>query len=136
MAEVEAIKKHLGDKVVVQETPFVIHFDITINNTVKPFTDIRVRKALNLGIDRYTAGKVLYGLTGLRDVGAFTRPGAEGAMAPADLEKYPGFGRDAEKNRAEARRLLAEAGYPNGFKVVLKNRRVGKECRSRWSPYH
>ena len=29
-----------------------------------------------------------------------------------------------EKNRAEARRLLAEAGYPNGFKVVLKNRNV------------
>src|SRR2546426_395521 len=30
----------------------------------------------------------------------------------------------ADKNRAEARRLLAEAGYPNGFKVVLKNRNV------------
>ena len=28
------------------------------------------------------------------------------------------------ENRAEARRLLAEAGYPNGFKVVLKNRNV------------
>jgi len=45
-------------------------------------------------------------------------------MSPGELEKFPGFGRDAEKNRAEARRLLAEAGYPNGFKVVLKNRNV------------
>ena len=123
-AEVDAIRKQLGDKVTVQQTPFVIHFDISINNTVKPFTDVRVRKALNLGIDRYTAGKVLYPLTGLRDVGAFTRPGTEYAMAPAELEKFPGFGRDAEKNRAEARRLLAEAGYPNGFKVVLKNRNI------------
>ena len=120
----ESIKKQLGDKVVVQSTPFVIHFDIAINNTVKPFTDVRVRKALTLGIDRYTGGKVLYALTGLRDVGALTRPGTEWAMSPAELEKFPGFGRDAEKNRAEAKRLLAEAGYPNGFKVVLKNRNV------------
>jgi peptide/nickel transport system substrate-binding protein len=123
-AEVEAIRKQLGDRVVVQQTPFVIHFDISINNTVKPFSDVRVRKALNLAIDRYTAGKVLYPLTGLRDVGAFTRPGTEWAMSSAELEKFPGFGRDAERNRAEARRLLAEAGYPNGFKVVLKNRNI------------
>src|SRR5499427_8751443 len=124
LSEVDAIRKYLGDKVTLQQTPFVIRFDISMNNTVKPFTDIRVRKALNLAIDRYTAGKVLQGLTGLRDVGAFTRPGTEWAMAPAELEKFAGFGRDAEKNRAEARRLLAEAGYPNGFKVVLKNRNV------------
>ncbi len=124
LAEVEAIRKQLGDKVIVQQTPFVIHFDIAMNNTGKPFTDIRVRKALTLGLDRYTGGKVLYGLTGLKDVGALTRPGTEWAISPAELEKFPGFGRDAEKNRAEARRLLAEAGYPNGFKVVLKNRNV------------
>src|SRR5438128_3785027 len=89
-AEVEPIKKQLGDKVVVQQTPFVIHFDIAINNTVKPFTDIRVRKALTLGLDRYTGGKVLYALTGLKDVGALTRPGTEWAMSPAELEKFPG----------------------------------------------
>ena len=42
-----------------------------------------------------------------------------------------------------------EAGYENGFNVELyclnfrvnaddrsEERRVGKECRSRWSPYH
>ena len=123
-AEVEGIRKQLGDKVVVQHTPFVIQFGIAINNSVKPFTDVRVRKALTLGIDRYTGGKVLAGLTGLKDVGALTRPGTEWAIPPAELEKLPGFGRDAEKNRAEARRLLAEAGYPNGLKVVLKNRNI------------
>ena len=123
-SEVEAIKKQLGDKIVVQSTPFVIQFGIAINNTVKPFTDIRVRKALTLGIDRYTGGKVLYQLTGLRDVGAHTRPGTEWAIPQAELEKFPGFWRDADKSRAEAKRLLAEAGYPNGFKVVLKNRNI------------
>ncbi|HEV8531398.1 MAG TPA: ABC transporter substrate-binding protein [Methylomirabilota bacterium] len=123
-SEVEAIKRQLGDKVVVQQTPFVIQFGISINNNVKPFTDARVRKALTLGIDRYTGGRVLYPLTGLKDPGALTRPGTEWAMSPAELEKFPGFWRDADKSRAEAKRLLAEAGYPNGFKVVLKNRNV------------
>jgi peptide/nickel transport system substrate-binding protein len=124
LSEVEAIKKQLGDKVVVQETPMIGQFGIAMQNTVKPFTDIRVRKALTLGFDRYTAGKVLYQLTGLRDVGGLMRPGTEWAIPPAELEKIPGFWRDADKSRAEARRLLAEAGYPNGFKTVMKNRNV------------
>src|SRR5215813_2598102 len=124
LGEVEAIRKQLGDKVVVQQTPFVVHFDISINNTVKPFSDVRVRKALSLGIDRYTMSKVLYPLTGLKYVGALMRPGSDWAMSPAELEKLPGFGRDMDRNRAEAKRLLAEAGYPNGLKVVLKNRNV------------
>jgi peptide/nickel transport system substrate-binding protein len=45
-------------------------------------------------------------------------------MSEAELQKYPGFGKDIEKSRAEARRLLAEAGYPNGLKFVLKNRNI------------
>ncbi len=123
-AEVEAIKKQLGDKVVVQETPMTGEWGIAINNSKKPFDDVRVRKALSLGIDRYTMAKVLYPLTGLRYVGGLMRPGSEWAMPQAELETLPGFGRDIEKNRAEAKKLLAEAGYPNGFKVVLKNRNV------------
>jgi peptide/nickel transport system substrate-binding protein len=123
-SEVEAIKKQLGDRVVVQETSQVGQFGLAMQNTVKPFNDIRVRKALTLAVDRYTAGKVLYPLTGLRDVGALMRPGTEWALPQAELEKIPGFWRDAEKSRAEAKKLLAEAGYPNGFKTTLKNRNV------------
>ncbi len=52
------------------------------------------------------------------------RPGTEWALTPADLEKLPGFWRDPDRSRAEARKLLAEAGYPNGFKTILKNRNV------------
>jgi peptide/nickel transport system substrate-binding protein len=123
-AEVDAIRKQLGDKVSVQETPMTGQWGIAINNTKKPFDDVRVRRALTLAIDRYTMGKVLAPLTGLKFVGGLMRPGSEWGMPPAELEKLPGFGRDIEKNRGEARKLLAEAGYPNGFKVVLKNRNV------------
>src|SRR5216117_922423 len=124
LAEVESIRKQLGDKVVVQDTPATGLFGIAMNQTTKPFNDIRVRKALTLGLDRYTASRVLYPIASLKDVGALMRPGTEYAMSESELQKLPGFGRDMVKNRAEARRLLAEAGYPNGFKVVLKNRNV------------
>ena len=123
-AEVEAIKKQLGDKVTVQETPMTGQWGVGINTTVKPFTDVRVRKALTLAIDRYTMGKVLAPLTGLKNVGALIRPDSEWGMPPAELAKLPGFWHDADKSRAEAKRLLAEAGYPSGFKAVLKNRNV------------
>jgi peptide/nickel transport system substrate-binding protein len=124
LAEVESIRKQLGDKVVVQETAATGQFGIAMNQTARPFTDIRVRKALTLGLDRYTASRVLYPIASLRDVGGLMRPGTEFATPELELVKLPGFGKDAEKNRAEAKRLLAEAGYPNGFKVVLKNRNV------------
>jgi peptide/nickel transport system substrate-binding protein len=124
LSEVEGIKRQLGDRVVVQHTPMVGQFGIAIQNTVKPFNDVRVRKALTLGIDRYTASRVLFPLTGLKHVGALMRPGTEWALPQADLEKLPGFWRDAERSRAEARKLLAEAGFPHGLKVVLKNRNV------------
>src|SRR5437016_6343928 len=123
-ADVDAIKEQLGDKVVVEQTPMTGQWGIAINNTVKPFTDVRVRKALTLSLDRYTAGKVLYPIASLKDVGGLMRPGTEFAISESELQKLPGFGRDPEKNRAEAKRLLAEAGYPNGLKVVLKNRNV------------
>ena len=123
-SESDSIKKQLGDKVLVQETPMIGQFGVAFQNTVKPFTDVRVRRALSLGFDRYTAGKVLYTLTGLRDAGGPMRPGTDWAIPPAELEKLTGFSRDIEKSRAEAKKLLAEAGYPNGFKTVLKNRNV------------
>ncbi|MBI4611553.1 MAG: ABC transporter substrate-binding protein [Candidatus Rokubacteria bacterium] len=123
-SEVEAIKRQLGDKVVVQDAPTPGWWAVSFNHKVKPFDDERVRKALTLAIDRYAMGKVLFPLTGLRDVGGLVRPGTQWAMSPAELEKLPGFGRDIEKSRAEAKRLLAEAGYPNGLKFVMVNRNV------------
>ncbi len=124
LAEVEAIKKQLGDKVTVQQTAVTSSWGISMNNTIKPFSDARVRKALTLALDRSTMSRVLYPINGLKLIGAAVRPGSEWAMSEAELEKFPGFWKDADKSRAEAKRLLAEAGYPNGLKVVLKNRNI------------
>src|SRR5256712_11371649 len=94
LAEVEAIRKTLGDKVVVQDTAATGLVGIAMNQTAKPFTDVRGRKALTLGLDRYTAGRVLYPLASLKDVGALIRPATEFAMSESELQKLPGFGRD------------------------------------------
>ena len=32
--------------------------------------------------------------------------------------------------------LINEFGKVAGYKIRSEERRVGKECRSRWSPYH
>ena len=47
-----------------------------------------------------------------------------GALSPEELQELPGFGKDHEANLKEAKRLLAEAGYANGFKTVLTNRSI------------
>jgi hypothetical protein len=43
-AEVEPIKKQLGDKIAVQEVSATGWGGIALNNTIKPFTDVRVRR--------------------------------------------------------------------------------------------
>ena len=51
-------------------------------------------------------------------------PGTPFATPPAELEKLAGYGRDIAKSRAEARRLLKEAGVPDGFSFTFKNRGI------------
>jgi ABC-type transport system substrate-binding protein len=41
-----------------------------------------------------------------------------------ELQALPGFGKDHQANLKEAKRLLAEAGYPDGFKTVMLNRAI------------
>ena len=44
-------------------------------------------------------------------------PDSVDMLSPEDLEQMPGYSRNHEANLREAKRLLAEAGYPNGFKT-------------------
>jgi len=122
--EVEALQNQMGDKVVVTHPGQPGHWDICVNVDKKPFDDERVRKALSLAIDRYDMAKTIGPLTGMDTVGGPQPPGSLGALTGEELAPLPGFGRDHEANLKEAKRLLAEAGYPNGFKTVLTNRAV------------
>lgn len=112
------------DRWVVQDGPWVGQMSLVFNVTRKPFDDIRVRHALSMAIDRWGNSAPLSKITTVRDVGGTIRPGYEFALSKDDLVKLPGFSTDIEKSRAEARRLLKEAGVEN-LKLKLFNRAVG-----------
>ena len=56
-------------------------------------------------------------------VGALVRPGSVWSATAAEMEKWPGYGRDVAANRAEARRLLKEAGQQN-LQLTLLDRNI------------
>ncbi|MDP2600970.1 MAG: ABC transporter substrate-binding protein [Deltaproteobacteria bacterium] len=118
------IMKSLGNKGVVQDSPWICNLTVTINNEKKPFDDPRVRRALSLAIDRRLGSTALAKISLEKFVGGVFRPGSEFAASDAELSKLTGFGRNIEAARKEARRLLKEAGVPDGFSFTLKNRNV------------
>jgi len=122
--EVEAIQAQMGDKVVVATPKSIGNFGVTFNVDKKPFDDERVRKALSLALDRYDMVKTLAPITNLDTIGGLMHPDSPWALSPEELQEMPGFGKDHEANLKEAKRLLAEAGYPNGFKTVMTTRNV------------
>src|SRR4029077_15890301 len=68
--------------------------------------------------------KALSKITLVKEVGGIQVPGTPWATPPAELEKLAGYGHDIAKNRAEAKRLLKEAGVPDGFAFTFKNRGI------------
>ncbi len=113
----------LGDKVSVQESPWLIDLMLVFNTHQKPFDDARVRRALSLAIDRWGMADSLAHSTFMKFVGGLLRPGYAMATPEEALAAIPGFSRDIEAARAEARRLLAEAGQSN-LAFTLLNRDV------------
>jgi peptide/nickel transport system substrate-binding protein len=122
--EREQLVQALGDEIRIQESAWDCTNWIAINHERKPFHDRRVRRALTLAIDRHQMSRALSKITIVRDLAGVQVPGTEFATPPADLEKLAGYGRDVERSRAHARRLLREAGVPEGFAFTLKNRGI------------
>lgn len=120
----DALRNALGKQLTVQESPWICGLTVVINNEKKPFDDPRVRRALSLAVDRWEASRELSRIAFLKHVGGLLRPGAEFAASEAELTKLAGFGKDIEAARREARRLLKEAGVPEGFTFTFKNRDV------------
>lgn len=112
----------LGKKIRVQEGPWICYLSVAINNEVKPFSDVRVRKALTLALDRWEASEYLSKIAIIKPVGGVLRPGSEFAATEAELTKLAGYGKDIKAARTEARRLLKEAGIPDGYEFTFKNR--------------
>ncbi|HEV2186811.1 MAG TPA: ABC transporter substrate-binding protein [Stellaceae bacterium] len=113
----------LGDKIAVQESDWNCGSVVTINEKVKPFDDVRVRRALTLAIDRWGSAPALSKIADVKTVGSIVFPGSPLAPNKDELTSIAGFGADIEKSRAEAKRLLKEAGQEN-LTFELLNRAV------------
>src|SRR3954451_25252036 len=113
----------LGDKITVQTSDWNCGTIIEPNHKRKPFDDVRVRRALTLAIDRWRGAPQLAKIANVRTVGGIAFPGAPLAATKDELQQLAGYWPDIEKSRAEAKRLLKEAGA-EGLTFELLNRNV------------
>jgi peptide/nickel transport system substrate-binding protein len=109
----DQLVKELGDKIAVQESDWNCGNLLTIDHQKKPFDDVRVRRALFLAIDQWKGAPALSKIAIVRTVGGIVFPGSPLAATKDELQQLAGFWPDIEKARAEAKRLLHEAGADN-----------------------
>ena len=118
----DQLKSELGDKIVVQQHDWNCGTGVWFNHQKKPFDDVRVRRALTLAIDRWGSAPGLSKVALVKTVGSIVYPGSPLAPTKAELQTIAGFWPDIDKSRAEARRLLKEAGVENlSFEMLNRN---------------
>ena len=106
-ADLDAMRK--DSNVTVMEQPGLNIGYLAYNTTKKPFDDVRVRKAINMAIDKKAIVSAVYLSTGV----AATNP------IPPGQWSYNKAIKDDPFNPAEAKKLLAAAGFPDGFSTDL-----------------
>jgi peptide/nickel transport system substrate-binding protein len=119
----DELKNSLGDKIAVQTSDWNCGSFVEPNHKKKPFDDARVRRALTLAIDRWHGAPQLAKIANVHTVGGIVFPGSPLAADKEELQDIAGFSPDIEKSRAEAKRLLKEAGA-EGLTFELLNRNV------------
>ena len=99
-------------------TPNGTAITVDPRNDVKPFTDIRVREALQMAIDLPTIAKTYYGGTVAPSPSTLTSNYMTGWGFPYD--QWPQDLKDQYAyNPTKAKQLLSDAGYPNGFNTDI-----------------
>jgi dipeptide transport system substrate-binding protein len=106
-ADLDAMRRDSNTQIL--EQPGLNIGYLAFNTLKKPFTDPRVRRALNMAINKKAIIDAVYLSTGI----AAKNP------IPPTMWSYNDDIKDDPYDPAAAKKLLAEAGYPNGFETDL-----------------
>ncbi|MBI4234126.1 MAG: hypothetical protein HY686_06780, partial [Chloroflexi bacterium] len=107
---------------VVQLFPRNAWHNIYFNTPKPPVNDKRVRQAFAYAIDQ--RGTIARAVEGWGALGAYIGPHLRPlALSEEELLKHPYFSTDMVARRAKARELLKEAGFPDGIKLDLWQRK-------------
>ena len=117
------IQRETRGKVRAIYIPEAMQIYLVLHMNKPPFNDPRVRRAVFLAIDRQELVKIArcadpYGCFG--SVGTFLpNKGGYVVESPEDLAQTPGWRQPKGQDIAEARALMAAAGYTSGVKATL-----------------
>ena len=131
--QASTLRKLLPDE--VHLTPALATFYLTLNTTRSNLSDVRVRRALSMAIDRRVLTAEVRGV-GEKPAMSFVPPLVAG-YEPAQTDFA---GQSMDQRRAEAVRLLREAGYGPGRPLMLsyvyagapENRRLAVVIAAMW----
>ena len=108
---------------VVQVVSLGASDNILLNTRKAPFDNLKVRQAVNLALDRKAAIKAASEGLGVPGGALLPPPYGRWGLTAEEVAKLPGYG-DPAQDKAQARQLLAEAGYGPGtpLKVTVSTR--------------
>jgi ABC-type transport system substrate-binding protein len=92
-------------------------YQVIINTQKKPFDDPRVRRAVHLALNRQGLIEAFKTQEQI-DLSRWVPHGGQFATPRATIETLPGYRADKTQDIADARKLLADAGYPSGIQGV------------------
>jgi peptide/nickel transport system substrate-binding protein len=125
-AQVSQVRDRFSDRVSLSWTGSPGQQGFSYNQAKAPFDDPRVRKAMDLVLDRDAWMKIqgadenlLYGNARISGIQAW---GTEWAMSNEEIYQLPGYKQPKAEDIAEAQRLMKEAGYENGFEASCMTR--------------
>lgn len=96
---------------IVRREAFGVEY-LSINQSIPPFDDVRIRKALQMAVDRQTLIDTLYQGSGT----------PAGGIYPCSMSCYNEALPPIPYDPSAARALLSEAGYPDGFSMTIASK--------------
>ena len=120
-----SVKAAAGDKAVWNRRSSLGFSVMNYNTSKAPWNDERVRRAVNLAINREDAVKIVSKGEGV--FGGYLLPGGEWALPEAEIRKIPGYEQQGPNSVADAKKLLDAAGVKDGLNVTILVRQAAYE---------